>query len=126
MTHPADVASDIPRDLLSLRPKTNMNLNTANEFIIFPMLQILTDFRKQSHIMDAKWNEPHGVGDFVAVSPLVWLHNFTFIKKFLADNPNGRILARSYFLGFFVIMNNSGNLGRTQFYLRRVNNMKNP
>jgi hypothetical protein len=76
--------------------------------------------------MHAKWNEPHGVGDFVAVSPLVWLHNFTFIKQFLADNPNRRILTRRYFLWFFVIMDNSGNLGRTQFYLRSVNNMKNP
>ena len=126
MTHPADIASDIPRDLLSLRPKTDMNFDTPDEFVIFPMLQILTDFRKQSHIMHAKWNEPHGVGDFVAVSPLVRLHNFTFVKQFLADNPDCGVLAGRYFLGFLIAMEYSSNLGGTQLHFRSIDNMENP
>ena len=59
--------------------------------------------------MHAKRNEPHPVGDFVAVCSLIGLNDQAFVEKVPTSNPNRRILTGLNLLGFLAFMDNSGN-----------------
>ncbi len=59
--------------------------------------------------MHAKRNEPHPVGDFVAVCSLIGLHDQAFVEKVPTGYANGGILTGLNLLGFLGFMDNSGN-----------------
>jgi hypothetical protein len=59
MRHPTNIAGNIPRNLPTLRTKTNIDFHPTNKLILLPRLNILTNKTPQRNIMHTKSSKPH-------------------------------------------------------------------
>jgi hypothetical protein len=81
MTHSANITGYVAAYLSSLGTKTDMQLNSSDKLVCFPMLDILADIGLKANVMHTQGHKPHPVGEFIAVAPRIRLQNQAFLKQ---------------------------------------------